>query len=83
MSDPTYERVLLPAAALEPGQWTDMTPMGSPVLSCADCGGLVEIPDTHRIEDSGLIVPALKCPYVSCGTYVYRKLANYRDEVLT
>lgn len=77
-----YERQLGPVTALRPGQWTDATASGRPAVSCASCGGIYDVPETHRIQDDGLVVPALRCEYVPCGAFEYVRLANYADEVL-
>lgn len=78
----TYERQLGPVTALRPGQWTDATASGRAAICCANCGGVCELPETHRVDGTGFVVPALRCEYVPCGAYVYVRLLNYGDEVV-
>lgn len=74
-----YRRNLGPVEHLEPGEWTDRTVSGRAVLCCAECGGYQEVPDTHRVEDGGLIVPALRCETVSCSRYLYIRLEAWGE----
>lgn len=81
MSATPYRRNLGRVEHLEPGEWTDETVHERVVLCCCGCGGLSEIPDTHRI-DEGLIVPALRCETVTCGRYEYIRLDAWGEPVL-
>lgn len=83
MSSVSYERQLGPVQALRPQQWTNRTASGGVALSCANCGGIYDLPDTHRVDETGLVIPALRCEYMPCGAFSYVRLRNYRDEVLT
>lgn len=69
-----YRRSLARVERLIPGEWTEETASGKPALCCADCGAIYDVPETHRIEPSGLIVPAVKCPTVTCFAFSYLKL---------
>lgn len=77
-----YRRNLGPVGHLSPQEWTDRTASGDPVLCCAECGGLQEIPRTHRVEDGGLIVPALRCETVTCPRYLYVRLEAWGEDVI-
>lgn len=78
-----YERNLGPVPALEPGEWTLETASGRPAIRCGSCGGIYDLPETHRVDETGFVVPALRCEYVPCDAYAYVRLLNYSDEVLT
>ena len=77
-----YRRNLGPVQHLEPQEYTTETMSGRAVLCCAECGGLQEIPDTHRVQDDGLVVPALRCETVTCAAYDYLRLEAWREDVL-
>lgn len=69
---------------MSPGEWTNATASGDVALSCGSCAAIFDVPpDTHRIDDTGFVVPAVRCPDDSCGSYVYVRLLNYSDAVLT
>lgn len=78
-----YERQLGPVTALRPGEWTRATASGRVAISCCHCGGIFDLSDEHRVQDGGLVVPAVSCEYVPCGEFSYIRLKNYADEVLT
>lgn len=78
----TYERQLGPVTALRPQQWTDATASGRVAICCRNCGGIYDLPETHRVDD-GLIVPALRCEFTPCGVFEYVRLANYGEPVVT
>lgn len=74
-----YRRNLGPVQHLEPQEYTTETASGQAVLRCSECGGYQEVrAETHRVEDSGLIVPALRCETVSCPRYLYIRLESWR-----
>lgn len=76
-----YERQLGPVTALRPQQWTNATASGCVAICCANCGGIYDLPETHRVDEDDLIVPALNCEYMPCGAYGYVRLTNYREKV--
>lgn len=78
-----YVRHLGPVYSMTSGQWTTETASGYPAICCANCAGIYDIdPKTHRVDSTGFVVPALKCPIGDCQEYSYVRLLNFVDEVL-
>lgn len=77
----TYERNLGPVQALQPGEWTLETASGRPALRCGACGGIYDLPETHRVDETGLVVPALRCEYV-CDAFAYVRLLEWGEAVV-
>lgn len=76
-----YERSLAPAHALEPGEWTDETATGRPVIACRKCGGLTELSAEHRIEGDR-VVPPVECETLTCRLIEYVTLTDYSGAVI-
>jgi hypothetical protein len=77
-----YKRNLGRVQCLQPGEWTDRTASGCPALRCGSCGTIFDLPDSHRIEDAGRVVPALRCADVTCSEYSYVTLEDFGEEIL-
>lgn len=75
----TYQRSLAPFTRIEPGEWTDETASGRPVIRCVDCGGLTEIDGDHRVIEGDLVVPAVNCATATCGRYQYVRLKDFTE----
>jgi hypothetical protein len=65
-----------------PGQFTIRTASGNPAVSCPVCGTIYEIPATHRWDEGGRVVPALKCADPACSFLEYVELGAINEEVL-
>lgn len=64
-----FNRCLGPVHALQPKEWTDETASGRPALRCA-CGQIYDLPTTHDILISGVVVPAISCESCSFRAFV-------------
>lgn len=82
MSTVIYKRLLARVECLAPGEWTDLTASGKPALCCAECGSVFDLPDTHRVDETGFIVPAVKCPSVTCVSFSYLRLEAWGEAVV-
>lgn len=77
-----YRRHLGPVESLSAGEWTEETVTGRPAICCGSCAGIYDVPETHRIEPDGFIVPAIRCGIGPCPEFGYIRLLNYSDPVV-
>ena len=73
----TLNRYLGPEHDLPCGQFTLDTPSGRAALSCPLCGLVFSLPSHCRTEPDGRVVPAVKCPQVSCSFFEYVTLSDH------
>jgi hypothetical protein len=77
------KRLLAPAIALSPGEWSSETTSGADCVCCPGCGSLADLePATHSVSAGGLVTPAWKCPSASCAVFEWLDLESYGAEVL-
>lgn len=74
-----YQRLLGAASSLDPGQWTkDARIEAQAVIRCASCGGIDGLGAEHEIGLDGRVVPAWRCPTVTCGNVSWLWLEAWR-----
>lgn len=66
-----YQRLLGTADRLDPGQWTKVGcgefVDAKALVACAKCGGVDGLGDKHEIQRDGRVIPAWRCPTVTCS----------------
>jgi hypothetical protein len=82
MASVVYKRLLARVERLTAGEWTDLTASGRPALCCSACSAVFELPATHRVNDDGLVVPAVRCGDASCREFGYVRLENWSESVV-
>lgn len=76
------KRLLGPAIALSPGEWSSETASGAPCVSCPRCGELDDI-DPSTVDAQGRLATEWQCSQARCGHRQWLELEAYAEEVLT
>ena len=77
-----FQRHLGAVESLDPGQFTVRTASGRPALCCHLCGAIYDLPETHRYDHDGRVVPALRCPTETCSFFDYVCLESVAEAVV-